>query len=63
MELDITDQRSSSIATSVFVLLNTELLQLEPYLKRLVAGFLSRRPGFEPGSDQVGFVMDKVALG
>jgi hypothetical protein len=29
----------------------------------LVAGFPPRRPGFEPGYGQVGFVVDKVALG
>jgi hypothetical protein len=34
-----------------------------PYLKRLVAGFPTRRPGFELGSGQIGFVVDKVALG
>jgi hypothetical protein len=34
-----------------------------PQLKRLVAGFPPRRPGFDPGSGQVGFVVDKVALG
>jgi hypothetical protein len=34
-----------------------------PYLKRLAAGFPSRQPGFDPGSSQVGFVVDKVALG
>jgi hypothetical protein len=34
-----------------------------PKLKRLVAGFPLRRPGFDPGSGQVGFVVDKVALG
>jgi hypothetical protein len=34
-----------------------------PQLKRSVAGFPPRRPGFDPGSGQVGFVMDKVALG
>jgi hypothetical protein len=34
-----------------------------PYLKRLVAGFPPRRPGFDPGSGQVGFVVDKVTLG
>jgi hypothetical protein len=34
-----------------------------PYLKRLVAGFPLRRPGFKPGSSHVGFVVDKVALG
>jgi hypothetical protein len=33
-----------------------------PKLKRLVAGFPPRRPGFEPGSGQVGFVVDKVAV-
>jgi hypothetical protein len=32
-------------------------------LKWLVAGFPSRRPGFEPRSGHVGFVVDKVALG
>jgi hypothetical protein len=34
-----------------------------PYLKRLVAGFPPRRPGFDPGSGQVEFVVDKMALG
>jgi hypothetical protein len=34
-----------------------------PLLKRLVAGFSPRRPGFDPGSGQVGFVVEKVALG
>jgi hypothetical protein len=33
-----------------------------PLLKRLVVGFPPRRPGFEPVSGQVGFVVDKVAL-
>jgi hypothetical protein len=33
-----------------------------PLLKRLVAGFPPRRPGFDPGSDEVGFVVDRVAL-
>jgi hypothetical protein len=33
------------------------------FLKRLVVGFPLRRPGFEPGSSHVGFVVDKVALG
>jgi hypothetical protein len=31
-------------------------------LRRLVAGFLLRRPWFEPRSGHVGFVMDKVLL-
>jgi hypothetical protein len=30
---------------------------------RLVAGLSSRRSGFEPGSLNVGFLVDKVALG
>jgi hypothetical protein len=34
-----------------------------PYLKRLVAGFPLRRPGFDPRSGHVGFVVDKAALG
>jgi hypothetical protein len=34
-----------------------------PWLKRLVAGFPSRRPGLEPRSGHVGFVVDKVPLG
>jgi hypothetical protein len=29
----------------------------------LAAGFLPQRPGFEPSSGHVGFVVDKVALG
>jgi hypothetical protein len=32
-------------------------------LRRLVASFTQRRPGFEPRSSHVGFVVDKVALG
>jgi hypothetical protein len=39
------------------------LLRAVAYLRRLVAGFPPRRPGFEPGSGHVAFVMDKVALG
>jgi hypothetical protein len=35
----------------------------ENVVKRLVAGVPLRRPGFKPGSSQVGFVVDKVALG
>jgi hypothetical protein len=34
-----------------------------PWLRRLVAGIRPRRPGFDPGSVHVGFVVDKVALG
>jgi hypothetical protein len=34
-----------------------------PWLRRLVAGLSLRRPGFDPGSFHVGFVVDKVALG
>jgi hypothetical protein len=33
-----------------------------PYLRRLVVGFPSRWPGFEPGSGHVGCVVDKAAL-
>jgi hypothetical protein len=34
-----------------------------PWLSRLVAGLPPRRPGIDPGSVHVGFVLDKVALG
>jgi hypothetical protein len=34
-----------------------------PLLRRLVAGFPLRRPGVEPRSGHVRFVVDKVALG
>jgi hypothetical protein len=34
-----------------------------PWLRQLVAGLSTRRPGFDPSSVHVGFVVDKVALG
>jgi hypothetical protein len=34
-----------------------------PWLRRLVAGLSSQRPGFDPKSVHVRFVVDKVALG
>jgi hypothetical protein len=34
-----------------------------PWLRWLVAGLSPRRPGFDPESVHVGFVVDKVALG
>jgi hypothetical protein len=34
-----------------------------PWLGRLAAGLPPRRPGFDPGSVHVGFVVDKVTLG
>jgi hypothetical protein len=34
-----------------------------PWLRLLVTGLPPRRPGFDPGSVHVGFVVDKVALG
>jgi hypothetical protein len=33
-----------------------------PYVRQLVADFPPRRPGFEPGSGHVGFVVNIVAL-
>jgi hypothetical protein len=46
---------------------NTYLLLLYemavPQVRRLVAGFPPLRPGFESRSGNVGFVVDKVALG
>jgi hypothetical protein len=43
----------------IFILI---YLTAAPSLKRLVIGFPPRRPWFDPGSGQVGFVVDKVAL-
>jgi hypothetical protein len=37
--------------------------QAVPWLRRLVVGLSPRRPGFDPGSVYVGFVVDKVSLG
>jgi hypothetical protein len=37
--------------------------QAVPWLRRLVASLSPRRPGFDPGSVHVRFVVDKVALG
>jgi hypothetical protein len=34
-----------------------------PWLRQLVAGLSPRRPGLDPGSVHVGFVVDKVTLG
>jgi hypothetical protein len=34
-----------------------------PWLRWLVADLSPRRPGFDPGSIYVGFVLDKVSLG
>jgi hypothetical protein len=34
-----------------------------PWFRRLVAGLSPRRPGFDPGSVRMGFVVDNVALG
>jgi hypothetical protein len=34
-----------------------------PQLRRSVAGFPQWRPGFEPRSGHVGFMIDKIALG
>jgi hypothetical protein len=39
------------------------LFRAVPWLRRLIAGLPTRKPGFDPGSVHVGFVVDKVALG
>jgi hypothetical protein len=39
------------------------LLVTRGYEEELVAGFSPRRLGFASGSGQVGFVVDKMALG
>jgi hypothetical protein len=39
------------------------LFKAVPWLRGLVAGLSLRRPRFDPGSVEVGFVVDSVALG
>jgi hypothetical protein len=39
------------------------LIVAVPWLRRLVADLSPRRPGFDPGSVHVGFMVDKLALG
>jgi hypothetical protein len=46
-----------------FVLEEVSLKKAVPWLRRLVAGLSPQRPGFDPGSVHVGFVVEKVALG
>jgi hypothetical protein len=54
----------ASIADTALSRHRTQNLLARPtQLRRLVAGFLPRRPGFDPRSGHVGFVVDKVALG
>jgi hypothetical protein len=45
---------------SIFV---TNIYVGRAWLRQLIAGLSPRRPGFDPGSVHVGFVVDKVALG
>jgi hypothetical protein len=39
------------------------IVKAVPWLRRLAAGLPPRRPGFDPGSVHVGFLVDKVTLG
>jgi hypothetical protein len=43
--------------------LTTRCLNAVPWLRLLVAGLSPWRPGFDPRSVDVGFVVDKVAMG
>jgi hypothetical protein len=52
--------------SAVFHLINTKKqlgLRAVPLIRWLVADFSQRRPGFDPMSGHVGFVVDKVTLG
>ena len=40
----------------------TQIIEAVPWLRRLVAGLSSRRPGFDPRSVHEGFMVEKVAL-
>jgi hypothetical protein len=43
--------------------LEVKLTRAVPWLRRLVVGLSPRRPGFDPGSVHMGFVVEEVALG
>jgi hypothetical protein len=47
----------------VFIIYSFKAMMSVPWLRRLVAGPSLRRSEFAPGSINVGFVVDKVALG
>jgi hypothetical protein len=55
-------QETALTACYMFVVFQT-LSMAVPCFRRLVAGLSPRRPGFDPGSVHVGFVVDNVALG
>jgi hypothetical protein len=42
---------------------NVTILVAVLWLRRIVTGLTPRRPGFDPGSVHVGFVVEIVALG
>jgi hypothetical protein len=42
---------------------NVTFFKVIPSLRQLVACFPPQRPGFEPRSGYVGFLLDKMALG
>jgi hypothetical protein len=55
---DVTIQGSEQSTEKI-----SSVVMAVPWLRRLVVGLSPRRPGFDPGSVHVGFVVDKVALG
>jgi hypothetical protein len=55
--------RATDVSTHDSYLVLYLVLKVALYLRRLVAGFLPRRPGFEFRSGFVRFVVNKVALG
>jgi hypothetical protein len=46
-----------------FIYIDINLIIIHNELRRLVEGFPSRRPGFDPRLCHMGFVVDKVAMG
>jgi hypothetical protein len=53
----------NTILQRVRVITAPTTMQAVSWLRRLAAGLPPRKPGFNPGSVHVGFVVDKVALG
>jgi hypothetical protein len=56
-------KNSGTLMTVGFSFGSKGSLKAVPWLRRLVAGLSLSRPGSDPGSVHVGFVVEKVALG
>jgi hypothetical protein len=61
--LIITSRDNVSPPSEGHIMASKSLMRIVKNVMWLVAGFSQQRPGFEPGSSHVGFVVDREALG